>query len=670
MIPFASQRGSGQDLATHLLNEHDNEYMELADLRGAVADDLHGAFAEWEAQASAMTKCANYLYSLSVNPDPAQGPMPRDLYDDYIARVEAALGLDGQPCAVVFHIKEDGYGLAREHCHVVWSRIDVQEMKAIHMSFDRDKLMTVTRQFARDHDIELAPGYHKLEDRARQTYRQLSLYEKAQQETTGLSKEERRAIVTELWHGRDTPESFVKALEYHGYVLATGKRPFVLIDIYGHTNSLPKLIDDKAANTKAIREFLGDDHACEKLPSVEEALVLAQEHRETLKAFKQSERRGDKIDELKAHQTERRARLAREIEAFLDRQKQERLARQERHRAERDTHRRDYLEQVRDIRQQRQENKPNGLAAFLAKVSGVELAQRKYHKYQDKKRHDAFLEQKREMRDRQQEEQLIHQRAQEMRALDMERKRRALDHMEERERQSLEKTFEKQQAIRHRRGHEHMPALRLELSPPGRWAVPHKAKNRFTSDVRRKLEPARKVRRQESEAREHTIRDAFERAAQDARNRRGVQGGTAARSFRGQEGLKRVDQQLSPREQPGDPKPSKQAKGIHTDRVMRTIDRKQENSDRPRQEKSTNLELRNPERKAEVDWRAVESLPKQESDCEDLRQTFDAAASANASPESGSEDGSDHAVKWMIGPDRKDQDYGPKPPNSEPDRER
>ena len=52
MIPFGSQRGLGQDLATHLMNEHDNEYQEVSQVRGAIADDLHGAFAEWESQAS------------------------------------------------------------------------------------------------------------------------------------------------------------------------------------------------------------------------------------------------------------------------------------------------------------------------------------------------------------------------------------------------------------------------------------------------------------------------------------------------------------------------------------------------------------------------------------------------------------------------------------------
>ena len=83
MIPFGSQRALGQDLATHLLNEYDNELMEVAEVRGAIAQDLHGAFAEWEVQAHSLTKCQNYLYSLSINPDPAQeagtseGPQPQ-----------------------------------------------------------------------------------------------------------------------------------------------------------------------------------------------------------------------------------------------------------------------------------------------------------------------------------------------------------------------------------------------------------------------------------------------------------------------------------------------------------------------------------------------------------------------------------------------------------------
>ncbi len=112
MIPFASQRGGGQDLATHLMNAHDNEQVELPQVRGAVARDLHGALAEWEAIAEALTRCRQYLCSLSINPDERQGRLTREQYLDYIGRAEAALGLAEQPRAIVFHIKRDEHGRA------------------------------------------------------------------------------------------------------------------------------------------------------------------------------------------------------------------------------------------------------------------------------------------------------------------------------------------------------------------------------------------------------------------------------------------------------------------------------------------------------------------------------------------------------------------------------
>ena len=254
MIPKASQRGEGQDLATHLQNAFDNEYVEIADLRGAVARDLHGAFAEWEVCAHAMTGCRNYLYSLSVNPDPSQGQLTRAQYLDYIDRAEAKLNLSGQPRAIVFHIKE-----GREHCHVVWSRIDAEHSKAMHQAFDHQKLMMVTRQFARDHGLLLPDGMTQDAGRERGKKRSLSLYEKHQQDATGLTKEERIGQVTEAWRRSDNARAFVKALEDLGYVLATGKRPYVLVDLYGEMNALPKLIDDRTVRTKDLRAFLERD---------------------------------------------------------------------------------------------------------------------------------------------------------------------------------------------------------------------------------------------------------------------------------------------------------------------------------------------------------------------------------------------------------------------------
>jgi len=242
MILFANQRSLGQDLATRLQSEHDNEYMEAAALRGSNADDLHGAFAEWEVQAKSLTKCQNYIFSLSVNPDPAQGDLTRDQYFDNIHRTEDKLGLAGLPRAIVFHIKD-----GREHCHVVWPRIDTENKKAVQITFDYDKLMMVTREFARYHGLELPDGYYK--DRERQKNKQLSLYEQHQQRTAGPTEEERMEQVIDAWRASDSAQAFVQTLAAQGYMLATGKRHYVLVDIHGQMNAFPKLVDDKSIRT-------------------------------------------------------------------------------------------------------------------------------------------------------------------------------------------------------------------------------------------------------------------------------------------------------------------------------------------------------------------------------------------------------------------------------------
>ncbi|MEO1194239.1 MAG: relaxase [Pseudomonadota bacterium] len=530
MIPFASQRGAGRDLAIHLMNAEDNEYVELADLRGAIADDLPGAFAEWEAQAGA-TKCRNYLYSLSVNPDPVHGPMSRSLYDEYIARVETALGLEGQARAVVYHTKEDRQGQGREHCHVVWSRIDIQECKAIHMAFDHDKLMTVTRQFARDHGIELAPGYHKLEERKRQTYRQLSLYDRVQEGRTGLSREERTEVITELWKHRDDPAAFVAALDYHGYILATGKRPFVLVDLYGETNSLPKLIDDKAANTKAIRDFLGADYEEEKLPSVKDARALAKERRGQLKRYKQSQEQSDRLERLREAHRRERERLVAEGEKLRDRQQRDRSKIAQTQLDDRAAMKATHARREQEVGQQREAKQPKGLAALLLKVSGMELIRRQVYRHQDAKRQAAYQQERHGLRETQRSEREELQQRQQMQRLDQERKVSAQKQSHARQEESLRASFPRQHRMKMRRRQEHMPAINLHLGPPGRAAMPYKAKKRYISPLavefrkdkvlasdRRRSESQRQGGQRKLAEEERDLQSAFRDAARHATN--------------------------------------------------------------------------------------------------------------------------------------------------------
>ncbi len=218
MIPKGNQRAGGQQLATHLLNAYDNDSVEVVDMRGAIAQDLHGAFAEWYAEAKA-TKCIKYLYSLSINPDHTQGPFNREHYYDFIRRTEDKLGLSGQPRAVVFHVKH-----GREHYHVVWSRIDTEKMKAVQLSHDHQKLRAVAQEYARDHNIKLPPGMQN--DRGKDRYadrdKQENLGDKQREERTGVSKPQRRREISEAWHASDTGPAFIKALEEKCYYVARG----------------------------------------------------------------------------------------------------------------------------------------------------------------------------------------------------------------------------------------------------------------------------------------------------------------------------------------------------------------------------------------------------------------------------------------------------------------
>ncbi|MBV8978176.1 MAG: relaxase/mobilization nuclease domain-containing protein [Alphaproteobacteria bacterium] len=451
MIPFGSQRAEGQDLATHLLNAQDNERLEVVQVRGAVARDLHGAFAEWEAQAHNLTRCTNYLYSLSINPDQRQGRLSKEQYLDFIERAEERLGLSGQPRAIVLHVKKDGHGVPREHCHVIWSRIDVERGKARHVAIDFEKLMAVTREFARDHGLRLPDGYYKDQKQDRRRGRQMSLYEKKQEDYGGVTMAQHKAQVTEAWNRRDTPRAFVRSLEELGYILATGERPYVLVDRYGNMNSLPKLIDDKTVRTKDVRAFLEKKYPKDSLPTVEEARALAAAHRAAMELFGKNEERAardsaakQRREELQRRQQPRRQVVEQDAKGLDERQRQSRQEFSLMQKRERMAFRQSYLQESRGIKLDRAARRPQGLAAFIGRVTGVELITKKLYEYRDATRYKLFLAQKKELAERQQRDAVALERRQQLETLSMERRLHALEQVEKRELRSLETTLLKE----------------------------------------------------------------------------------------------------------------------------------------------------------------------------------------------------------------------------------
>ena len=261
MILKGNIRKGGSDLATHLSNEYDNERVEIAQVRGAFARDLHGVFAEYEAAASG-TKCQKPFYSLAINP---ASPLSREQYFAAIDHIEDKLGLARQPRAVVFQVKN-----GREHCHVVWSRTDLGHMRAIDIKHDRMKLRTCARELAHAYGLSLPPGLAEDRGDARfERNRDVTFAEKAMAEASGITPEQRRSTITRIYRQSDNAEPFRAGLEREGYVLAQGqRRAYVVVDRAGHVHALARQID--GAKTKDVKARLAELPA-ETLPTVEAA---------------------------------------------------------------------------------------------------------------------------------------------------------------------------------------------------------------------------------------------------------------------------------------------------------------------------------------------------------------------------------------------------------------
>jgi hypothetical protein len=321
MILKGSQRANGADLATHLMQALENETVEIAQTYGTVATDLHGAFAEMEATAAG-TNAKNYLYSLSINPS---APLSREQYFEAIVIIEDGLGLTGQPRAVVFHVKD-----AREHCHVVWSKIDAVNMKAIHMAYDHSKLCDLSCILACKYGLDLPPGLKAWEEKRpfEKPYLEASTAENAIAKETGITPAQREAEITGAYDSADSPKAFQVALTHAGYILARGdKRRYVVVDRFAKVHSLTRYI--KGHTAKTIKNRLQAALAFADLPTVDEAKEYIRGHQQAIedqRAARVEQAKDKAIDVLKARQKQRRIPLeAKEQEMFI-RHASERMA--------------------------------------------------------------------------------------------------------------------------------------------------------------------------------------------------------------------------------------------------------------------------------------------------------------------------------------------------------
>jgi len=287
MIIKASQRSGAAQLAAHLTNVTDNDHVTVLELRGFIADDLQGAFAEAHAVSKA-TRCKQYLFSMSLNPPETVAANEQD-FIDAAERAEQKLGLDGQARAIVIHEKE-----GRRHAHVVWSRIDTDTMTAINLPFYKQRLNELAKELYLENGWELPEG---MKAHGGKNPMNFTRDEWQQAKRIDVDPREIKAVFREAFEQSDSLKAFGAAMADKGYFIAKGdRRGFVAVGLDGEVFAVPRWAGVK---TKEANAKLGDPDQLEPVADVRRAVAdrvagklktfmaeVTDEHRQQLQPLK------------------------------------------------------------------------------------------------------------------------------------------------------------------------------------------------------------------------------------------------------------------------------------------------------------------------------------------------------------------------------------------------
>lgn len=262
MILHGNPRGGASNLAHHLLKE-ENDHVTVHELRGFIADDLEPALNEIYA-VSRGTKAQKFMFSMSLNP-PADKDVSTDDFMSAIHNVETEFGFEKQPRAIVFHEKN-----ARRHCHVVWSRIDTQTMKAIPLPYHKNRLMDHSRELYIKHGWQMPKGMIQSKERDPTNF---TMAEWQQAKRVGKDPKNIKTAIQDCWGVSDNQTSFQKALASRGYTLAKGEKRIVALDHHCEIYAISKYAGIR--REKTVRDKVNEP---DTLPSVEQAKAQIAAH--------------------------------------------------------------------------------------------------------------------------------------------------------------------------------------------------------------------------------------------------------------------------------------------------------------------------------------------------------------------------------------------------------
>lgn len=243
MIAKGNLHAHGGKLAAYLITSKDGERAELVQLDGFAADNIRDAFNDVQIQAEATRATKPFFHAYVRLPESDE--LTRARWQEVADRLELRLGFDGQGRAVAFH-----HGAAGEtHMHVVWSRIDLETMKAIDPGLYKNKMKELCRELEQEFGLTRVTSERAVDDKTRSATRD----EFEQSRRIGTNLKEIRTTIRDCWDRSDNGVSFAAALNNEGLILARGdKRDYVVVDRAGGDHALGKRITGAtAAETRA-----------------------------------------------------------------------------------------------------------------------------------------------------------------------------------------------------------------------------------------------------------------------------------------------------------------------------------------------------------------------------------------------------------------------------------
>ena len=261
MIFKVVSRADGGDLARYLLSAK-NEQVRVLDLRGTVQSEttprgLVASLRDFD-QLAKITKGEKTIVHLALNPNDHDRLRGQD-WQYAIEKAEAALGLSGQPRAVVSHVFK-----GKEHMHVAWSRVDIERGTCLQMSHSKLKVCQAAREVEIELGLQRTPGRARGMDRAKKLNQSLVNALKHQSERTPEPAKDREAIISTAWHQSKNGAEFKERIEAAGYKIAIGNRGPIVMDANLEPHSIARSV--KGIKQKDVTAKLSD---LSNLPTVD-----------------------------------------------------------------------------------------------------------------------------------------------------------------------------------------------------------------------------------------------------------------------------------------------------------------------------------------------------------------------------------------------------------------